>query len=222
MKSWFSKLFRYFAELIKWATPLRLVLLPICIFLLSIGCLWIPVPSERKFRLCGAMLQLGGVILAGVDLYQKGTVFDDIPSVWERAKTKWSQRPRFSPQAIHLQASGVALGVTGMKAHMTIQAGPKATIEHRVEILEKNITHLTDEVAVIERNLGGKLNNLSNKLEAARDEQQAAARRTHEQLRRSVAEGIPLGWIGVLFFLFGIVISTTSPELACLLLSDCS
>jgi hypothetical protein len=51
-------------------------------------------------------------------------------------------------------------------------------------------------------------------LKAERNERQAADTRLTNQLKKAVAEGLPLARVGAIFFLIGITAGTASPEIA--------
>jgi hypothetical protein len=221
MRHWLSNLLRYVPALIRWVAPPRVALLPLFVIVLAGLFFWMPFPLERKLRLSGMILQLGGVLLTGIDLHQKGTVFEDIPTLWQRAKKWWEGRPRFWPRTINLDIHSSGRTSVSSKAQVIRGITPDASLEERVRILETRCEDLRREITEVETDLGRKLSALGTEVTNVRVNQADALERTRQQLRRSVAEGIPLGWIGVFLFLFGILLATASPEIACLVSADC-
>ena len=113
-----------------------------------------------------------------------------------------------------LHAEGASFGMSTMTARARVSAGPDSPLERRVAILEQEVTSLYDELGTLSAEMKKRTDELSDSLKAERSERVQADEKTKNQLRKAVAEGIPLGVVGVIFFLFGITAGTASPEIA--------
>jgi hypothetical protein len=159
-------------------------------------------------------LQLVGVVLVGIGLRDTRQSFVDQPTTWQGIIQWWVGRPSFRPRNITLEAKGVALGIGGMSARASVTAGPNASLEQRVEILERGHAALFDEVGKLSGEVREKIGELSNRMDLERSERQEADKGVTEQLKKAVAGGLPLGRVGAGCFFIGIIAASVSPEIA--------
>jgi len=85
-----------------------------------------------------------------------------------------------------------------------------------VTLLEQQYVSLFDEVGTLSAETKRKTDELSAALDAERREREDRDNRAKEQLRKAIAEGIPLGLVGTAFLLLGIVAASASLEIASL------
>ena len=93
-------------------------------------------------------------------------------------------------------------------------AGPNATPEARIEVLEKNIRRINERIDQTQREMDTEFRNAGAALK--REEQ---ARATEDQairhkLETSETGGIHVTAMGALWLLVGVTLSTASPEIA--------
>lgn len=169
---------------------------------------------ERQIRISGMALQLIGVFLVGVGLRDTRQAFDDQPTTFGAIKQWWSGRPKFGPRNHILSAEGASFGVSFGSARGRAVAGPNTSLDQRVSILEQGHADLFDEVGALSEEMKKKTDELSAALKVERSEREQADQQTKNELRKAVAEGIPLGLVGVICFLLGITAGTASPEIA--------
>jgi hypothetical protein len=81
-------------------------------------------------------------------------------------------------------------------------------------MLEQQYASLFDEVGVLSAETKKKYDELSQAQDAEKRERIEADKATKDQLKKAVAEGLPLGLLGVIFFMIGITAGTASPEIA--------
>jgi hypothetical protein len=208
---------RYVSDVGRWLWSTQPLLALFAAVVVS-SLVWIALSSclERRIRLVGATLQLLGVILVAFGLRDTRRAFEDQPTTWQAIKQWWSGRPRFGPRNIVLAAAGLAGGGSFSSARARISSGPNTPLERRVQLLEEQYVQLFDEVGVLTENTKKRDDELSNALTVEREERQKGDANTKEQLKRAVAQGIPLGRVGAIFFFFGIIAGTASPEIAIL------
>lgn len=208
---------KYIFDLVAWLWRTRLLVwvLMAIVVVLVLGVL-ISSCLERYVRVSGMGLQLIGVIVVGIGLRDTRRAFEDQPTTWEGIKQWWAGRPRFRPRHITLEARGVAIGVAGMSARARVTAGPNTSLEQRVAILERGHAALFDEVGKLGDEIKQKIGELSNAMTLERSERQEADKGVKEQLKKAVAEGLPLGRVGAVCFFIGIIAASASPEIASL------
>jgi hypothetical protein len=206
---------KYLSDLVAWLWRTRpLVWVLVAIIFVSVLGFLISSCLERYVRISGMSLQLVGVILAGVGLWDTRRAFEDQPTTWEGIKRWWMGRPRFTPQHQVLAASSIAAGDAIMSARASVTAAPNASLEHRVAVLERGHAALFDEVGKLSEETRQKIGELSNAMTTERSERQEADKGVREQLKKAVAEGLPLGLVGAAFFFIGIIGASASSEMA--------
>jgi len=162
-------------------------------------------------------LQLIGVILIGVGLRDTRRAFNDQPTTLQAIRQWWAGRPRLSPKHVALEARALAIATAAGSARASVSAGPSATLEHRVEVLERAHAALFDEVGKLSAEIRQKIGELSDAITTERGERQQAERSISEQLKKAIAEGLPLARVGAICFFAGIACGSASAELAELL-----
>jgi uncharacterized protein YceH (UPF0502 family) len=99
------------------------------------------------------------------------------------------------------------------RGHVSANAGPNATIEARVEALEKNIGFLSERIAQTQNEVDKKLREHGQRLKQDR----AAWEERHEQLSRrleaSETGGLHVSAAGVVLLFMGVAMSTASSEI---------
>jgi hypothetical protein len=193
---------KYVSDLGAWlwrTRPLVWVLVAIIIVFV----LWFLISSclERYVRVSGMGLQLIGVILVSIGLWDTRRAFEDQPTTWEGIRQWWTDRPKFSPHRVALEARSMAVATAGASARMRVTAGPNASLEHRVAVLEREHAALFDEVGKLGGDANRKISELSNAIALERSKRQEADKAIKEQLKKAVAEGLPLGRVGAFCFL---------------------
>jgi hypothetical protein len=178
--------------------------------------LWFLIFSclERYVRVSGMGLQLIGVILVSIGLRDTRRAFEDQPTTWEGIKQWWTDRPKFPLHHVAFEARGVAVAAAVASARMRVTAGPNASLEHRVAVLEREHAALFDEVGKLTGDADRKIGELSNAIALERSDRQEADKAIKQQLKRAVAGGLPLGWVGAVCFFIGIIAASASPEIA--------
>jgi hypothetical protein len=106
------------------------------------------------------------------------------------------------------------MGMAGMTALGFVSPGPNPSLESRVALLEREHAALFDKVGRLSDETKRKIDELSNVMAVERSERQQADKRVNEQMKKAVAEGLPLGRVGAFCFFLGIIAASVSPEMA--------
>jgi hypothetical protein len=215
MKKWLDSFRRYIFDLAQWLWKTQ-PLLALLAATVASSLVWIAFSSclERRVRLVGMTLQLLGVILVAVGLRDTRRAFNDQPTTWQAIRQWWWGRPRFAPKGTVLAAAAHSFGISSMSAELTLSVAPGTPLERRVEILEEQHAQLSKDVRTLRDETKKRDDELSNALKAESDERRKEDASTKDQLKRAVAQGIPLGRVGAIFFFFGIIAGTASLEIA--------
>ena len=154
---------KYLSDLGTWLWRTRpLIWALVAIVVVAVLGLLISSCLERYVRFSGMGLQLIGVILVGIGLRDTRRAFNDQPTTWEGIKQWWTGRPRFGPRHHSLEASSGIILSAGMSARASVTAGPDASLEQRLEILEREHAALRDEVGKLSGETTQKIGELSN------------------------------------------------------------
>jgi hypothetical protein len=159
-------------------------------------------------------LQLIGVVLLAVGLRDTRRAFEDQPTIWQGIKQWWAGRPRLILKPDRLAASDLTTGSVSGTARLREVPGPNSSLDDRVAILERGHAALFDEVGKLTEETKNKINDLSRVISVERNERQEGDRSIKEQLKKAVAEGLPLGRLGAICFFIGIFSASASPEIA--------
>jgi hypothetical protein len=206
---------KYISDLITWFRRTQpLIAILAAIVLVALLCIVFVSCLERQIRFSGMGLQLLGIILTGVALRDTRRAFEDQPTTWEAIKRWWSGRPPFGPQHHILQAEAGLMVVSGASARARVSSGPNTPLETRVTMLEQQYASLSDEVGMLTAETKKKMDEIFEKLKAERTEREQSDKAATEQLKKAVAQSIPLGRVGIIFFMTGITAGTASLEIA--------
>jgi hypothetical protein len=169
-----------------------------------------PCHVERVVRFVGGLLQLGGVITIVLKLRGAHRQFPgQMLTVW------WQHRPRFRQQKTVVMAAGAAsISMATGSARGRVRAGPQATLEQRLAMLEDSYTKLFDEVGSLGNEVKRRSDELSSKLRAEATAREAADKKIEEQLKETAVGSLHLDVWGVEFFILGTIAGTLSQEIA--------
>ncbi len=208
---------KYIFDLGKWIWATQPVI-AILGGLVTVGviCILSSTCLERQIRLSGMGLQLVGIAVVLVGLWDTRRAFENQPTTWGRIKQWWTGRPRFGPQHRVLQAQAALFGDSVASARVRQGHGPNMPLDGRIALLEQQYASLFDEVGALSAETKKGIDDLTKALGSERSERAAGDKSTKDQLKKAVAEGVPLEVLGSLFFMLGTVAGTASPEIAVL------
>ncbi len=100
------------------------------------------------------------------------------------------------------------------RGHFYANAGQDATVEARVEALEKNVGVLSDSIAQVQNEMDKKSRDHAEQLK----QEQSSRQRDHEQLsmrlEASETGGLHISAVGAMLLFVGVVIAPRHPRLA--------
>jgi hypothetical protein len=168
-----------------------------------------PCHVEQVVRFVGGLLQLGGVITIVLKLRGAQRQFPG-----QTLKEWWQHRPRLRQQKTVVSSVGVVIGMATVSGRGGVSAGPQATMEQRLAILEDSYTKLFDEVGRLGADVKLRSDELSGKLHAELAAREAADKKLDAQLKETAVGSLHLDVWGVNFLILGIIAGTLSQEAA--------
>ena len=173
-------------------------------------------PTELAFRLVGFFLQVLGVWIVWVGIRGTREQFE-VPGSWAQTKAWLASFPRLRGHLVMAAGSGT-ITITGGSARASIWSGvPEgATIEQRVEAIEKNVQRVRDDLSAHQKESDERARAHDEELKRERAEREAADKAINEKIKETETGGLKLNAAGIWWLFFGTVCSTFAGELACL------
>lgn len=188
------------------------VMLPLAAAMLVI---YLHSASEPAIRLTGLVLQLLGIgtVIIGIEKTRELFARPTLRSVF----TKWlAERPRLGRTTVTASLNAGALAmVTGKgRGYVTNNPPAGATMNERLESLEKNVGLLNSRISGVQ----GELDTLERQQSAALRQERDARKMADDQLREKL-EGLATGGFnislaGAAWLFVGVTLSTLAPELS--------
>lgn len=213
IREFLTRTARFIKQVVRWlCTPPIIAIL--ASLLVVIATFSVSACLERSIRLSGMCLQLLGVVLTGCGLRDTRRAFEDQPTLMGHLRNWRAKRPRFAREHHELQTEGVSLSVSVGSARLKIAPGPNTPLDERVSLLERQYSSLSDEITNLASATKAEAKKLSDRIDSEKNQRQSSVVELRKQLKKAVAEGIPLASVGVAFFLLGISAGTASIEIS--------
>jgi hypothetical protein len=193
-----------------WVPPLALVVVLMAASQLPLA------PAERVLRYAGLLFQVLGILTVVSDLRGRRAMFRQ-PSLGEKTAAWFRRRPRWRPEAQNIvlsavESASVAFGAESVTVWRGTAAG--APVADRLTAVEANLATLKGEheraIEVLQASIG----RLNSAMGSERRDRDAANRALQTQLEGIGAGGINLEMMGVVWLLVGVVLATSSGEIA--------
>jgi hypothetical protein len=201
---------RFFA----WLARARLPLFAIAVVLIAIAATLLHLRSEQSVRIAGLLLQLLGIAAAAIGIRDTRRMFGK-PTFFELLRRWIKSFPRLAPRTI----TGVGIGSTSISGDARATIWRNATghsLEERLSATEANVKELYDRLNLTENEFHQHVRSAKRSLQeetAAREEQD---RLLHVKVESASTDGLSLAAVGVLWLVFGTILSTVPNELLAL------
>ena len=165
-------------------------------------------PTELGFRSVGFLLQALGVWIVWVGI--RGTLEQfEVPGSWAQTKAWMSSFPRFRGRVILAAGSAtVSLSGTSARAHVWSGVPEGATVEQRLEAVEKNVRRVRDDLSAHQKEADDRGRAQNQEMKRERAEREAADEDIEKKIRETETGGLKLNAAGVGWLLSGTVCST--------------
>ena len=179
--------------------------------------LFLPWDLASLVRYSGLALELLGIVTVAIGLKGKRELFKK-PSFIEHIKNWWNQRPKWKSVAHTISLSSAAFSLSGGSAKISIWHGPQdATVESRLESVEKNLLFIRDELKDIERDANTKHSKVVKEIESERHTRESSMQEIRTRLEDLAARDISFEALGVYWLFCGLVFSSLPSEISTLL-----
>ena len=171
-------------------------------------------PTEPQIRLGGLFLQLLGLstVLSGISQTRK---LFNLPSLLTVAVRWLMSFPKFRLERRVARMIGQA-GEFDLAARMKArhQAGPDASLEDRVRVLEANLQLLDQQSDNLQHQLDEANRQANSALAAESQSRERALDNLREKLTLTETGGLDVSLMGLIWLMVGLVITTASIELS--------
>lgn len=170
--------------------------------------------TEPEIRITGLLLQILGIATVAWGIRETRALFGR-PSLVTLFR-EWLRRfPVYGGRIVSASANITLEGTTlHARGYVSANAGPDATVEARIEALEKNLRYTNERIDHTQGEMDQTFRRQDDLLE---QEQQTRATEDQEILARlEVTEtgGLHISAVGALWLFVGVTLSTAAPELA--------
>lgn len=208
------KLWSWLKALWNWLSELQHFWLAIAVTGIALFISLRPGTGEPIIRLSGLALQVLGIGTVAWGISETRALFGH-PSLFAVAKNWLGRFPPFHSRIVSGTAN-MTLGNATMsgRGYGMDNAGPNATPEARIEVLEKNIRRINERIDQTHQEMDTKFRNADAALK--REEQARAVEdlAIRHKLETTETGGIHVTAMGALWLFVGVTLSTASPEIA--------
>lgn len=168
-------------------------------------------PAEPTIRLTGMGLQIAGFVMATWQLLETRRALN-LPNMWTGLRNYFAGFPKFKNTA-HLAAS--LGGITAqMSASAVVIRNPKAKLKDRVDRLERDVDALRTKIGEVDAKVGAEATALRKLLLEKSESLQSDLTKLESRFSHLVGGGTTLELVGVSYFVAGLVLASSSPEIA--------
>ncbi|MBI1396945.1 MAG: hypothetical protein GC151_13285 [Betaproteobacteria bacterium] len=196
-----------------WVWEARYVWMTLAVILAAIAAILVPPISEVRIRITGLILQLFGIgtVVWGIS---ETRAFFGHPTFSEKAK-RWLERLPLLKQTTVVSAKGGAAIAFGGKVRVIAidGAGENATIEQRVDALERNIKAIHDRISQELDESDSRFSKVEVRIESEVNSRKEQDAEVLKKLDGAGTGGMHISAIGACLLFVGVPLSTSSPEI---------
>lgn len=208
------KLFTTWAQaLFRWLAEVKYFLIAIGVTIVALRLTIRPGTTEPFVRLTGLVLQLLGVATVIWGISETRAMFG--LSSTAVAVRSWLKRfPDIKREAIIANGNcRPPKSTVSLEGYTMDYAGRDASIETRVEVLEKNLIHTNQRIDRTKSEFGNEVRNSKLALQSERLERTTEDQKIHAKLIATNTGGVHISVIGALWLFVGVTLSTASQEI---------
>lgn len=209
-----AKIRLWFRQFWDWLSEARRVWIVLGTLLIAVVVVWQIGASEKAVRLAGLVLQVLGIGTVAVGIRDTRSVFGH-PSLCRRLMEWFGRFPVYGGREVVIGMGATSLGMAGLRARVLISAPPgTASLESRVEALEKNLNFLRDEIDALHHEAEKNTRRLTEGISEEKQERVAEDQKLGKRLESATAGGLHISAMGVTWLFAGVTLSTASLEIA--------
>ena len=207
MRLWIQAIWR-------WLWEGRLAWLTLGVVIIAIAAIDVFGFTEPSIRIAGLILQLLGIGTVAWGIRETRMLFGR-PDIIKLA-VAWLRRfPVYGGRNIsgsfNFQLPPLQMH---MRGHSSVNAGPDASIEQRIDALETNLQYVQERITQTQNEADEKFRIQSDALTTEKQLRESAIRDINAKLEATETGGLHISAMGVVWLFFGVALSTVAPELA--------
>lgn len=199
---------------VSWLAELRLLYLAVGCVLAGIFLIWCFDATERSIRLTGLFLQVLGIgtVVWGISATRKQFGHPPVAELLD----SWLRRCPLIRRSAHLQADGISMGISfaGGRLISVFAPNPDANLQERLKHIEQGLETIQKRIEDAERQFDRELSATNGQLVVEAQAREAADKEVLNALESSSTGGVHISAIGALWLFAGVVLSTSSQEMA--------
>jgi hypothetical protein len=207
-------LYRWIRALLHWLLEASLFWLALGVVIAAMLFVFRKRVTERDVRLTGLLLQIFGLATVVWGIRATRILFGrpDLFTLWRQ----WFRRLPVYSRHIVLGSANLTLSSLGASARASVSAtaGLDASIQERIDALEKNIKYMNDRIDETQTEMDRGFRAQTAALEQEHLAREHQAQDLHAKLESTETGGLHISAIGALWLFVGITLSTASVELA--------
>ena len=196
-----------------WIVEPRLFWLCTFVVVASVALVLFGGVSEPKIRIIGLLLQLCGIGTVVWGLRQTRKLFGR-PGFFENL-VEWLKRfPKYKPRAVSIEGNITLprIQLAG-SAHGWQSAGPEASIEKRLAVVERNLLDLNQRLVQVQQRIDDETRKITSELHEERVLREKEDGETKRKIELSQTGGLSISIMGLVWLLLGVILSTASAEI---------
>lgn len=169
-------------------------------------------------RYFGTLLQVAGLSTVTFGLHRTRKLFNRPPLLQKLREVLGRLRSMFRPaEPITLRAEGGSYSTAFGNAKLTVKLPPGASLERRVEFLERSFEQLESALDTRVTEFSGKIDELQKGISRQERDWREAYKRTEKLIQDITIGGLDLEIVGLVWLAVGIVCAGVPGEVALLL-----
>ena len=169
--------------------------------------------KEQDIRWNGLLLQIIGFVIVLRQLNARLRLFRK-PSFLLRMKDFFEDFPSIHNKIFNVSVDPITLTVNISKPEVNIDLDSDAPVEKRIKVLEGEIRNVKQRLRETETSLSNHKAESKGALVEVRQQIDSSHNEIKQLMDEAVVGGINLEWVGIVYFILGIVLATTSPEIS--------
>ncbi len=209
--------FKYwFGSLLDWLAEGQIVWNFLFISLTVVVYMAVSGGSELSLRIAGMVFQILGILSVFKGIQETRELFGH-PGLTSMLLQWFRRRPRFKQRTF--EASGLTASITmsaSGRGYMSANAALDAPLENRVEVLEKNLEHLRQQLYEMRGELEQEIRKSTESLQEEKNTRAEEDRKVLSKLETTETGGLHVSAMGALWILFGTICGSIPRELSML------
>lgn len=170
--------------------------------------------GELAFRVAGMLLQLLGVFTVFWGIQETRKLFGR-PSLTFVLRRWLRSFPRLKPRAYEASITAVSPGQTvRVRGYTSTATDPSASLEQRVELLERNIEHLRSRINEVQGELEQEMHKVTSSVNEEKSTRITEDQRILSKLEVTETGGLHISAMGAVWLFIGVILSSIPNELS--------